>query len=199
MATCCTTSPRADILAKYADRSAAPAAFQPCDHRPGKQDLVVVDLSLGQVVARDEREPRRQLAAGKQRRELANHLGPEPQRRQVVHVVAGVAGQRDGGQKLLQRLVLFAVQRLFAVFGFFQPQIVFQAALDGVVQRQLQRLARHRLRGHAAPEGIGRRRRVLRLRAYGRARRHRRKHGNETRARSEDKMIPSFHSHYFLR
>ena len=62
-----------------------------------------------------------------------------------------------------------AVNRLLVVLGFFQAEIVLQAAAHGVVQRELQRLIAPRLRRHAAEKGIGRRSRIRRLRPCSRA------------------------------
>ncbi len=72
VATCCTTSPRADILLKYADRSAAPAAFQPAITGPENRiwlKWICPSVRSSRVMSR---EPRRHLAARKQRRELGN-------------------------------------------------------------------------------------------------------------------------------
>ena len=153
-ATCCTTSPRAVILAKCAARSAAFAALSPAITGPENRISlywIFPSVRSSRVISES---PAGTASAGKQRRKLRDRLRPEPQRRQIVHVVAGVASQRDRGQKQLQRLILFGVVGLFLVLHFLQPEVVLQAALDGIVQRQLQRLAGHRLRGHAAPEGI---------------------------------------------
>ena len=63
----------------------------------------------GAVDAHDVRKTGWNLAPGK----LRKLIGPEADGCKVDHVVAGVARHRDGGQKLLHYLVLFAVQRLF--------------------------------------------------------------------------------------
>ena len=55
-----------------------------------------------------------------------------------MHVVAGVAVERNRGHEHLEHFVLFAVQRHLGAFGFLQSQIVAQAATHRVVQRELQ-------------------------------------------------------------
>ena len=74
---------------------------------------------------------------------------------QVLLVDAEVAGQRDRRQKILQHLVFLPLKRFFAVFGFLQAQIVFEAERDGIVQRELEWLIADRPRRHAAEEGVG--------------------------------------------
>jgi hypothetical protein len=58
------------------------------DHRAGEEHLAVVDLPLGQVVAGDEGESGRSLAAGKERRELLDDAGAEAQRGKILLVDA---------------------------------------------------------------------------------------------------------------
>ena len=170
------------------------------DHRPRKQDLAKVNLPLGQIVAGNERESRGNLAAGKQRRELADGFGAEALRREVVHVIAGVAGEPDGRQKLLERLVPHAVQGLLAVLSFSQSQIVFEAALDGVVQRQLEGLVCHLLHSDAAVERIGRGGRILPLRKHSPGPNpHEKREKERGHGPPEVKMKRWVHCHYFLR
>ena len=86
--------------------------------------------------------------------------GPKAERRQVVLEDAGSSAQRNRRQKLLQRLVLFSLDRLFAVLRFLQAEVVRQAHTHSLVQRELQHLVRRRMRRHAPIRRIGRRTRV---------------------------------------
>ncbi len=121
-----------------------------------------MNLPLGQVVAGDFREPGRHHSAGKERRELLDDAGAEAQRDQIVLIDSEVSAGRDGGQKLLQGLVLFSLNRLFAVFGFLQAKIVLKAAPHGFVQGELEGLIADPADGYAAEKwvagggGIGR-------------------------------------------
>jgi hypothetical protein len=97
-----------------------------------------VDLPLGEFVAGDEGEPRGHHAAGKKLAELFDGAGAETQRDQVQLVGAGVAAEGDGGQKLLQRFVLFSLDHLFYVLGFLQAEVVIEAAAHGFVEREFE-------------------------------------------------------------
>ena len=59
----------------------------------------------------------------KQRCRTCYHARPKAQRRKVVLKNAGASAQRDGGQKLLQRLVLFALDRLLPFSASFSPRL----------------------------------------------------------------------------
>ena len=124
------------------------------DDRTGKQRLIEVNLALGEVIAGDIGKPRGHHATGKHGRKQLDDAGAKTHRDKVLLVDAGFARERDGGQKLLQSLVLFSPERRFVVFGFLQSQVVLKAAAHGVVQRELQRLIAGRTDRHAAEKRI---------------------------------------------
>ncbi len=169
------------------------------DDRAGEEHLAKLNLALGQVVAGDLREARRQLAAGKERQKLLDGAGAKAHRDQILLVDAEVAGQRDGGQKVLQRLVLLPLERFFAVFGFLQAQIVLEAERDGIVQRELEGLIVDRPRGHAAEEGVGGGCGVWSLRVENRRARQSQGRKNGQRRPPKDRLLRSNHSYYSLR
>jgi hypothetical protein len=133
------------------------------DHRTGEEHLAILNLALGQGVAGDLGEARGNLAAGKERQKHLDDAGTEAQRSQVMLMDARVAAERNGGQKVLQGFVLLTVKKFFAVFSYLQAQIVFQAASDGLIERELQRLVRGWPCGYTAEKGIDGRGRAGRL------------------------------------
>ena len=149
-----------------------------------------MDLPLGEVVAGDERETRGHLPAGKQPAELGDDAWPEAQRRKIVLVDAGVSGERNGGQKLLQRFVLVPLDGLFKALGFFQAEVVPEASLDRIIERELQSLIAKRLRGYAAEKRVGGRGGIRRLRAGSRAGQEHDGAKNQPHAPAKHKMLP---------
>ena len=141
-------------LAKVGGTLRRPGSLPSGDHRPGEQRLRVVNLALDECVPGDERN-RGHIPAWKERRKLADQAGPKPLRGQVVLVKARIAGQCDGGQKLLQRLIALAMQHIFNALSLLQAKVILQTAAYCIVKRELQRLASRWLRRHAAEEGIG--------------------------------------------
>ena len=111
-----------------------PGALKTGDNRAGEEHLAEVDLSFGELVAGDEGEPRGRHAAGKKRTERFESTLAEAQRNQVLLVCAGIASERDGGQKLLEGLFLFALDDFFAVLRFLQSEVIFKASANGLVQ-----------------------------------------------------------------
>ena len=93
-----------------------------------------MQLALGKRVPGDERKRAGWNAPRQQPGKLGNQSWTKPLRSEVVLVETRVPGQRDGRQKLLQGLHLFAVDRPFAVLGLLEPKIIFNSAMDGVVQ-----------------------------------------------------------------
>jgi hypothetical protein len=81
-------------LAKWAAALARAGRLEAGNHRAGEEHLAVVDLPLGQVVAGDEGESRRNLAAGKERGELLDDARAKAQRGQILLVDAEIAAER---------------------------------------------------------------------------------------------------------
>jgi hypothetical protein len=166
----------------------------PCgNHRKGKKHLAVVNLALGHFVAGNSRNSAKP--------ELLHDAGAEAFRNQIQLVNAGIAGKRDGGQKILQGLVLLPLARFLAIFSFLQAQVVLEAETDGVIQRELQNLIGGWARGHAAKESVGGRSRVGSL---GRNPRRRGREGQDREKRRQDsppgkRLFHSIHFYYFLR
>ena len=171
----------------------------PCgDHRAGEEHLAKLNLALGQVVAGDEGEAAA-AAAGKERQKLFDRAGTEAHRNQILLVDAEVAGQRDGGQKVLQRLVLLPMERFFAVFGFLQAQIVLEAKRDGLVERELEGLIADRPRDDAAEEVVGGGCGVWPLRTQVRYACQSQSHQNGWRRPPADGLLRANHFYYSLR
>ena len=112
-----------------------------------------MDLALGQGVARDEREAGRR-AAREHPGEGAKETGREPLRGQIVLIIAGVTGERNGGQKLLQGLHLFAVDGPLGILRLLEPEVSLQPAAHCVVQRQPDDFVARGMSGDTAIEGI---------------------------------------------
>ena len=81
------------------------------NHRAGENHLAVMDLPSVRS-SRVISENPAVAAAGKQRENSLRTPGPKPSA-PVVLVDAGIAGEGDGGQKLLEGLVLFALAATF--------------------------------------------------------------------------------------
>ena len=145
--------------------------------------------------------PAGNLPPGKSDENIFDGAGAKAQRGQVLLVDAEVAGERDGGQKVLQRLVLLPLERFFAVFGFLQAQIVLEAERDGLVQRELEGLIAGRTGGHAAEEGVGGGGGVGRLgvQRRKRARQYQARQKAQRRCPPEVRMLRSIHCLYSLR
>ena len=171
------------------------------NHRAGEERLLEVNLALGEVVAGDEGEPRRNDAAGKERGEVFDDAGAKAQRGQILLVDAEIAGERDGGQELLQGLFLLALERLFAVFGFLEAQVVLEAESDGIVERELEGLISGRADCDAAEEGVGGRGGVGRLSREARRRGREDCDGDKNRRgrMPEDDLVRSIHYAHSLR
>ena len=124
------------------------------NHRPREEHLAELNFALGQVVAGNLGESRRQLAARKQRQKHLECAGSKAHRGQILLVDAEVAGEHDRWQKVLQGLVLLPLEELLAVFGFPEAQIVLESKSNRVVQGEFEGLAGSRPQGHAAEERI---------------------------------------------
>ena len=81
---------------------------------------------------------------------------------EIVLVNAGGAGERDGGQKLLESLILLALYDLLAAFGFSRAQVVLQAAVHRIVERELERHIADRMRGNTPEVRVNGRAGILR-------------------------------------
>jgi len=93
-----------------------------------------VDLPLGQGVVGYFGETGGCDAARKECAELAEDCGTKSLRGEIVLMDAGVSGEGDGGQELLERLVLFPLNGHLGVLDFLEAEVVFQAHADGLVE-----------------------------------------------------------------
>src|SRR5271165_5474662 len=124
-----------------------PGGFPACDHGAGKQNLVIVNLSLGERVMGDRREAE---GLSRRKRSVLEHAGLETQRSKIVLIEAGVAAEDDRRQELLQRLQLLGVDCLFRVLRFLEPEIIPKTAPNRFVERELQHLVGGGLERNAA-------------------------------------------------
>src|SRR5258708_3854643 len=108
------------------------------------------------------------------------------------------SAQVDCRQKLLQSLVLFPLEQLFAALGFLQSEIILKPPPYRIVERELQRLVRYRVHGYAAIERIRRRTRIESLRARSGGQSYSRS-TDQTRRPNPGKISTHSHVHYFLR
>src|SRR5581483_1195725 len=152
-------------LCEISRPGSSPRRFIAGDHRSGEERLAEVNLRGRQIIAGEGRKSRRRLPGWKKSLEFRKKGWLESLRHQIVLVVACTARKRDGGQKLLQSLILLALQRQFAAFCLFEAEIVLEAAAHCLIERELQHLIGCRLQRDAAPERVGGRTRIRRLRA----------------------------------
>ena len=91
--------------------------FPTGNHGAGENRLAIVNLTFGQFVFCDRGEAGRK-SIGKELGKLLEGTGAKAERGQVLLVGASVAGEGDGGQKFLKRLVLLALGLLLTGFRF---------------------------------------------------------------------------------
>jgi len=108
------------------------------DYGTRKEGLFVLKLALGEGVLGDERKAGRDDAAGKEEEEGLDEAGTEAEGGEVVLIKAGVAGEGDGGEELLERLGLLGVDGEFLGFDFLEAKVGVEAAADGVVEGELE-------------------------------------------------------------
>ncbi len=124
-------------------------------HGAREERLLVVDLGLGEIVASDLRETRHR-AEIQQLGKFGGLSRTKTKRGEVVLVDAGICGQRDGGQKLLDCLVFLAMYRQLLSLDFFQAQVVLEAHGNGLVQREPQGFIAGWMSSNTAEERIRR-------------------------------------------
>ena len=111
-------------------------------------------------------------------------------------VNARVAGEGDGGEKLLDGLILLPLNRFLVGFHFLEPKVVLETHAHGFVQRELECLIAGGMGGNAPKEGIQSGAGVRRLR-----RRCGASQGKQCCAHSGQRnmILGSIHYHHYFR
>lgn len=101
---------------------------------------------------------------GEEGSELSDDVRPKAKSGQIVLIEAIRADEVDGGQEVLQCLLLLGLDVFLAVLDLLQAQIGFEAAAHSVVERELEGLIGGGAQSNATVERIGRGGGVRRLR-----------------------------------
>ena len=147
--------------------------FECSNHGAGKEHLPIVNLALGEIVARDLREAG-QRGHIEQLAEFCDLSRPEAECGQVVLIDAGM-------------------DRLLLSLNLFEAQVVFEAHGDGFVQRKPEDSVAGWMGGDAAEERIGGRSGVGHLRGGSRGNQKEDRQKGRGRCREKDRISRLIH------